>query len=344
MNSSIRVLALTGGQQVASARFRIRQYIPALKKYGIYLKEAPAPWSTYPPSIHALRPFWLTASLMSRIPHVYKSWSYDVSILQREFISTYKTFELFTKRPRIFDVDDAIWIYRGGQHIEDIARGCDLIICGNAFLAERFSLWNSQVKIIPTAVDTNRFKPAFNSIPTNPFIIGWTGGSSGLKELMSIESQLKLAIRDIPNSRLRVVCNKVPTFKEIPEDKIEFIKWSPDIEVEAIQGMSVGLMPLEDTEWNRGKCSYKMLLFMSCSLPVIVSPTGMNKEIMKLGQLGIIVSRNNSWHHALLEMFQNNKLAQKMGKSGRTIIEKHFDIKVVSHKLSNAIKSVVAKN
>ena len=144
--------ALTGGRNVPSARFRVRQYIDCLAGEGVEVTEFPAPWGMYPPSNVMARPAWCMASLFAQLPTVIQSYRYDLTLLQREMLSTFVTLEPFTKRPRILDVDDAIWLHPRGQFAARLASKCEGVLCGNAFLADYFRQWNPNVTIIPTAI------------------------------------------------------------------------------------------------------------------------------------------------------------------------------------------------
>src|SRR5258708_9296252 len=155
---SLRVVAFTGARDVPSARFRVRQYIPYLRQFGIEMDEYFARWSSWPPRNKVLRPFWLVGTVLDRIPSVVKSRMYDLTFFQREMVSTLTTLESFTKRPRVFDVDDAVWLNRQGRTgFKTILQMCDGAICGNAFIAEYARQWNNNVCLLPTAVDTARF-------------------------------------------------------------------------------------------------------------------------------------------------------------------------------------------
>lgn len=155
----MNVAAYTQGIDNPPARFRVRQMIPALARHGIVLREFAAPVSAYPPRRRWLRPVWLPASLGSRIPQIVAGYSCDVTLLQREFISTLRTLENLTRRPRILDVDDAIFLHRRGTAARQLARSADLVICGNDFLANWFSRWNPRTAVLHTAVDCDRFSP-----------------------------------------------------------------------------------------------------------------------------------------------------------------------------------------
>lgn len=335
----ISVAAFIIGKNVPSSRFRVRQYIDDLKQYGVELSDFCPRASGYPPEQKWKRPFWAVASLAGRVPDIVRSFSYDVTLFQREMLSTFLTLEPFTKRPRVLDVDDAIWLNRGSSFARKLAAISDSVICGNSFLAEYFRQWNANIMILPTAVDTNRFAP----LTAKPFgdspIIGWSGNRSGFADLKMIEAALRTVLAKYPKARLRVMAEQRPTL-DIPVHQLDFVPWSPQVEVQTIQSMDIGIMPLRDTLWSRGKCSYKMLLYMSCGVPVVVSPVGMNAEILELGSVGEIASSTDDWIGALEALIDNPKQAATIGEQGRKVALKSFSIQALAGRFADELLRV----
>ena len=376
----IQVAAFTGGENVPSARYRVRQLIPKLIGQDILMKEWKAALGCYPPQAKALRPFWAIGTLGQRIPGITQSYSADVIFFQREMLSTFMTLERLTKRPRIFDVDDAIWLNTPRKYAGKLAQACELVICGNEYLAEYFSYWNKNISIIPTPIDTNKFKPVRTIDETVPnielvfegrgveqnfqyganftftrkgadtlvnstfdddeLIIGWMGTYSNIEYVEKIENALRIVLDRFPQARLRIVSDKRPQFRDIPSDRLEYIKWSPANEVSCLQDLSVGIMPLEDSLWARGKCSYKMLQYLACGVPVVVSPVGMNKEILGRGQCGYAASNERDWIEGLATLLENAQLRTQMGNIGRNLVVEHYSIEALLPVLSACIKQI----
>jgi glycosyltransferase involved in cell wall biosynthesis len=338
----IKVAALTGGRNAPSARFRVRQLISVLQEHGIEMQEFIPPVSRYPPSQHWLRPFWGLAALAGRVPAVIATYRYDIVFLQREILSTFVTLEPLTKHPRVLDVDDAIFLHRGGNFAKKLAKLSDLVICGNDFIAEYFSRWNKNVVVIPTAIDTQRYKPiTYNSDLQNKLIIGWTGTSGNFKYLYEIEDALEIVVRKLPNVFLRVIADKEPTFHGILKDRLDFIKWSTGVEVTGVQGMTVGIMPIANTDWARGKCSFKMLQYMACGIPVVVSPVGMNSKVLSLGEVGIGAKSSDEWISALLTLLLDKEKTNRMGAVGRQVVEKYFNVDVIAVLLATQLRQLL---
>lgn len=336
----LRVEAFTAGPSAAGARFRVRQYIDLLQAQGIALTEHPALLSIYPPNRRLLRPLWAGATLAQRLPALLASRRADVTLLQRALLSTFVTLEPLSGAPRVLDVDDALWAHPRGDYARKLAALCDSVICGNAFLAEHFARWSSTIDIIATGVDTARFAPASDSAqPTGdaPFTIGWTGGASGLPYLYAIEQALARVLRALPTARLLVMCDAPPVLPALDPARVLYVPWSEAVEVQTLQRMDVGLMPLDDSVWTRGKCSYKMLLYMACGRPVVVSPVGMNRDVLAQGALGFAATHADEWVDALLTLAANPDLAHAMGGAGRRVVCAHYAIEVTGAALARSL-------
>jgi glycosyltransferase involved in cell wall biosynthesis len=115
---------------------------------------------------------------------------------------------------------------------------------------------------------------------------------------------------------------------------VEYIPWSPANEVETIQGMTVGLMPIDDTLWSRGKCSYKMLLYMSCGIPVVVSPYGMNAEVLAKGSVGCAAASQSDWADTLLLLLGNREMGAEMGREGRRVVEASYSLRTLASRMA----------
>lgn len=330
----LTVAAFTRGKHVPSARFRVRQYRDILRSHGVELTEHVARLGGYPPTTRWVRPAWAVGTIAQQFPSVFASHRADVTLLQRSLVSTLVTLEAMTGRPRVLDVDDAIWAHRRGGFAEKVARMCDSVICGNSYLAERFGRWNRQIEVIATGVDTDRFLPVQQPQPDRPFTIGWSGSSGGLRYLSGVEAALARVLAELPDARLLVSSNHPPVLPQLDPARVEYLPWSPQNEVATFQRMDVGLMPLEDSVWARGKCSYKMLLYMACGKPVVVSPVGMNGEVLQQGEVGFGASTEDEWVEALLLLGRDRTLAQRQGSTGRTVVETHYALPVTGGQLA----------
>ena len=320
----IKVTALTGSKDDPSSRFRIRQFIKPLHELGIAVKE-------YRPLIsrYKIEPLpWLAAAL--RVPGLIASRISDVTWLGRELISGRFSFEHLAGRKRVFDVDDAIWMFYPRDYSAEIVEHCDGVIAGNHFLAEHYEKLGAKVWLVPTSIDTDVWQRAKKEASAK-WTIGWMGSWANLFFMYDIEEPLADFLAQHPDSRLLIVCDRRPSFKKLSFD---FVQWSMESEVSLVNEMDVGLMPLEDSELAHGKCGFKMLSYMAVGLPVIVSPVGANEEILAHDTLGFAATSADDWYQALKRLYEDRELGARMGSTGRRVAEEHYSVK------SNVVKLV----
>lgn len=327
---TMKVAALTQGDKIPAARFRVRQLIPMLRRAGIELTELQAQPSAYPPEDLAGRLAWAPRALASAVRRAVKSRGYDLSLVQRELISTLPTAEALVRRPMIADVDDAIWLYRHGWAANNLARHADHIVVGNEFLARHFRRFCRPLSVIPTGVDTARFKPLTDPARRSFGLIGWSGTWGGYAYFEPLQRALGSLLRRHGDWKIRFVSDRPPAFDQLPAAQVEYYPWSPEQEAELSADMDIGLMPLDDSPWSRGKCSYKMLLNMACEVPVIASDIGMNHDILAMGDVGLGVHSDAEWTAALSELMQAPELRRAMGQAGRKLVWQRFSLEVVS--------------
>jgi glycosyltransferase involved in cell wall biosynthesis len=332
---SLRVCAITPGPSLPSSRFRWQQYEPFLRDAQIDPTELHTKRGAIPPPSRVIRPAWLLANFLDARSVVRVANEFPVRFLQREMISTLCTAEVGLKSPLVFDVDDATFLNQRFGGVDRVAKLASLIICGNAFLADHFSQF-AEIKILPTAVDTVRFSPAPQSARRR--VIGWSGSSSGFQYLYQIEDALRAVLNKFPDVKLRVVADQRPRFNSLPESQVEFLAWSPKTEVVHIQDLAIGIMPLADSPWERGKCSFKMLTYMAVGVPVVVSPVGMNLLIMKQGEPGLMARNTDEWVDALSSLLNDENRSAEMGKQGRQIIEAHYAAKNLGAELAAVLR------
>lgn len=338
----IKVTALTSGPHVPTRRFRIHQFIAPLRELGVYVSEyclfmskyasAPSPW---------LRPVWGAGKILGRAPGLVASRFADISWLEREFLPGRFTLEGLAGSKRLFDVDDAIWLGGNPNFSEEIVARCYGVIAGNQFIADHYLKQTDRVWVVPTAVDTERWKPP-KSKPATKWTIGWIGTKSNLDYLYMIEEPLADFLASHSDSQLLVVCDEKPVFKKIQSSSWQFGRWSPEREVGLVQQMDVGLMPLPDTEWTRGKCSLKMLLYMAVRIPVIASPVGHNNEVMHWNNVGIPAETADEWHQALLTLFKDREFAAGLGLAGREVVVEHYSVRRNAGILAEIFRTVAS--
>lgn len=349
----IEVAALTSGKNIPSTLFRVQQHIPLLRSLGVDVTEFqplinkyyPIPY--WPKNIKERYIFpvsiaWQGVKLSMRMPGLVGSWRSQVTWVERSVLPGYLTLEPLLKRPFVFDMDDAIWLVRpfGEKAIRHIVKRAACVIVGNNYLAEWVSQYTDHIEIIPTAIDTLEFAPATSQDRTQQFIVGWLGTSGNLTYLQAIEDSLREFFSVAPYARLLIVSSEPPVFKNIDPSRVIFVKWQRETAAHYVSQMDVGIMPLPDTAWTRGKCSFKMLQYMATGLPVVVSPVGMNQEVLNMGQVGLAASSHKEWLDGLMTFYQQREMGSIYGENGRRIVELHFSQSVIAQKLAQTFKSL----
>lgn len=337
----IEVTALTAGEFDPSRRFRICQFVDGLKMRGIDVTELHPFFSKYAAAPVAQLGFiWTAGKIFARMPGVAAARNADITWLQRELIPGRFTLERYAGRRILLDVDDAVWMDRRGEEaIEQVARHSSGVIAGNNFLGDFFRRRGLRVWIVPTSVDTNRWKPSPVSKRVK-WTIGWSGTASNLKYLYSIEEPLRHFLDSHRDAELLVVSERAPAFSQIRAGRWRFERWSPDREVELVQQMDVGLMPLASTDWERGKCGLKMLTYMAVGVPTIASPVGVSENIIRQSTVGFLAPSNNDWCQALETLHSDRALGKRLGECGRQLVEAEYSVSHNVDKLAEIFRLV----
>jgi glycosyltransferase involved in cell wall biosynthesis len=328
----LRVAAFTGGRLVPPARLRVRQYIAPLAQLGIAVEERWPGLGAFPPGRRALRPAWLAGTLAQRLPHIAAGWQADITLLQREMVSTLPSLEGLTRRPRVVDIDDAVHLYRGGIAARRLARLADVVVVGNRWLAEIWRQWNPAVEILPTPVDTDAI--AVRPFPDRP-AIGWIGSAGNLPYLTAIAPALERVVSRFPKTDIAVCCDRPP---ELPSLPVRYVPWSEEAEADFLGSITIGLMPLADGAWERGKCSFKMLQYMAAGRPCVASPVGMNSELLAEAEIGRAATTLDEWSEALSSLLAERDRAERMGMTGRTLAVERYSVAALAPRLAALLR------
>lgn len=237
------------------------------------------------------------------------------------------------KIPYIVDYDDAIFhnydlhphstVRRllGGK-IAGVMRRAASVVCGNTYLgayAQRAGA--KRVTLIPTVIDTDRYRP--RAVRTHgPLVIGWIGSPTSLKYVRA----LLPVLRDL-TARFDICLQLVGAPEGIGlEDREQVLPWSEDTEASFIGAFDIGIMPLEDSPWEQGKCGYKLIQYMGCGLPVVGSPVGVNDEIIQEGINGFKPRDHEAWTRCLERLIRDEHLRREMGARGRAIVLERYSL------------------
>ncbi len=331
-----RLCALTQGDEQPGRRFRWCQYVPDFEAAGFEVTEFGSAVGAYAPEGFLPRFPWLASTVADSFRRVEACRNHDIVFLQRTLTATIATWEPRIRPPFLMDVDDAIFLGPRGKSAARVAKMARLVVCGNQFLADYFCNFGP-VAIVPTAVDTDEFRPGDGG-QKEDLIIGWSGSSSGFEYLRQIEPALRNVLRKFPKARLRIISDKPPSFPTLDSDRVEYERWTPERQVSALQDFNVGLMPLADSLWARGKCSFKMLTYMAVGIPVVVSPVGMNVEVLAHGRAGFSAETTDDWTEMLSTILSEPSVRYEMGGVGRKVVEQHYSRKVIAPQLIDLFK------
>jgi glycosyltransferase involved in cell wall biosynthesis len=236
---------------------------------------------------------------------------------------------------RIFDFDDAIYVRRPrhlGEPADDswwrrqkfaaTCRRVDVVAAGNDVLAAAAAAHARRIVTLPTALDASVYR-ATAATQDDPPTIAWVGNPENLGYLEILHPALARLSTRHPALRLRVICSAFPNW---PDVRIDAVRWSPTTEIEALAGSHIGVMPLTDDEWARGKCAFKLLQYMAASLPCVASPVGANTEAVIDGLTGFHARDAAEWEQALERLIDSAELRARLGAAGRAHVESRYGL------------------
>lgn len=339
----------------ASSRLRMLQYIPALSSAGFDVDVAPFFDDGYLERLYAAEPMGMVTIgyFIARIRKLVALKSPDLIWVEKEAFPwlpwPIERAVLPGNVPLISDYDDAVF-HRYDRHnsaaiklvlgrkIDGVMSGSKLVLAGNQYLADRAkSAGARRVEITPTVVDTENYST--NRLPSDDGCsrIGWIGSPSTWAEYCVPILPLLTSVATEQGAMMRVIGGN-QTARSFPN--LEFLPWSEETEVEMIQGMDIGIMPMDDSPWARGKCGYKLIQYMACGLPVIASPVGMNSEIVEHGVNGFLADSEAEWRNALETLLSNAELRKRMGAAGRAKVEREFSLQVYGPKVAGLFREI----
>lgn len=247
-------------------------------------------------------------------------------------------------RKMIFDYDDAIWIPNSSDHnklfvhlknnkkVHNLISWSNKVVAGNDYLADFGRQLNNNVVLIPTTIDTvNHHNPdLYPKKIQQQLTIGWTGTlttSKYIKEV-GIDKVLK-RLEDEYNTRFLFISNE---YVDFGLKNMDYIHWSADTEIEDLLKMDIGIMPLSDDKWAKGKCGFKAIQYMALEIVPIVSPVGVNVIIVDHMKNGLVCNSQEEWYVAIKKLIENPELRMEMGVKARKKIEQHYSVKANKEK------------
>ena len=280
---------------------------------------------------HKPRVIWLEKEALPWLP-----WIFERALLP-------------TSIPIVSDYDDALF-HRYDRHrlatvrrllgrkIDHVMKHSQLVTAGNAYLADRARKAGAvHVEVVPTVVDLSAYSVRFRSFSNTAVRVGWIGTPNTWN---AFGKTLHIQINDTLVAHGARFCAVGAELEAGRVGNLELIAWSEDTEVDSIQSMDIGVMPLPDTPWASGKCGYKLIQYMACGLPVVASPVGVNKEIVEHGVNGFLAKSDKEWCSAIETLLSDANLRRRMGAAGRKKVEDSYSLQVWGPRVSQMLREV----
>jgi glycosyltransferase involved in cell wall biosynthesis len=196
------------------------------------------------------------------------------------------------------------------------------VVAGNDVLAGVARTAAQDVVVLPTSIDTSAYEPSF-AAPNDPPTVAWIGSPENLIYLDIIRPALARLTQRHPSLKLRVICSDFPRWNDV---QVEAVPWSSATEAHSLAGAHIGVMPLTDDAWSRGKCAFKLLQYMAAGLPCVASPVGANTEAVRDGVNGFHAGNADDWEHALEKLIVSPALRASFGAQGRLHVEQRYSM------------------
>jgi len=354
----IRVLALVPYPpgRAPGQRYRIEQWAPFLRREGVEVVFAPflsqrGMEVLYKRGHVVEKAFETLRGYLRRVAEALRPTSADVFFVYREaalLAPAWIERLLAVRRPLVFDFDDAIYLADTSQanawsrglksvtKVETICRVARHVTVGNEFLARYARDRAREVTVIPSTIDTDVYQiqpRARNRVP----VIGWTGSVTTVPYLMALAPALG-RLREKREFELRVIGAKV----EIEGLTVHCLPWRAETEPDDLRALDVGLMPLPDDEWSRGKCGMKALQYMALGIPPVVSPVGVNATIVRAGVNGLYACTEEEWIDRIALLLEDEPLRRSLGQEARRTVEESYSARAHAPRLARILTEAAA--
>lgn len=347
MKKNLIILCPYPHNRIGSQRFRFEQYFPVISEYYT-IKQLPF-WTKnsinilYSKGNFLKKVLAVMVNLIKRFFQLITIAKGDIVFIHRESMpvggSLYEfIISKILKKPIIYDFDDAIWNLdvsnenqklswlKSTKKIPKIITYSTHIIAGNNYLNQFAQQYNHNTTIIPTTIDTN-YHIKKQKQKKDPICIGWTGSKTTIQHFEQIIPVLTELYNKHFNISFRIIGDESYLNESL---NIKGIKWSLNSEIDDLSGIDIGIMPLPDDEWTKGKCGFKGLQYMALEIPTVMSPVGVNNEIIDHNHNGFLANTDDEWINYLSQLIESKELREKLGKAGRKTVEAKYSLKANS--------------
>lgn len=315
--------------ELPSSRYRVFQFLPALAESGFQVATLPAP----------------QRNLLKRLLYVPRllpmALRSDVLFVQKRMLPLWLLSLLkILKATMIFDMDDAVYLRPAQrQKINRMLQAAKIVVTGNGYLAAYACDHNEHVVEIPTVVDTAVYQPspAPRHESDGRIIIGWIGSNPNRGDLAPLKPVFDWLSQRYKNKiALRIISDR-PLQMETSLTT-EFALWTLDGSLAALQQFDIGIMPLDDTQWNRGKCGFKLIEYMAVGAAAVASPVGVNRQIVEDGRTGFLAATVEEWQERLAYLIEHDAARLEMGRLAVERIEQRYSVTAVLPQLVNVLQ------
>lgn len=343
----------------ASSRLRMMQYVPALQAAGIEVEVSPLLDNAYVRGLYAGKVSVpaVAHSYWQRLRRARAMDQFDVVWLEKEawpWLPDWLELPLLGRSTKlVVDYDDAVFhrydahrspIVRAilGNKIDQVMRGANLVTAGNTYLADHARAAGSQaVEWLPTVIDLARYPPPAQARDgADPaVVVGWIGSPSTADYLQEVSAALHPL-----QAAGRIRCVAIGARPDqLAGTPFQAEPWQEHTEVAQLQRFDIGIMPLPDAPWERGKCGYKLIQYMACGLPVVASPVGVNTALVRPGENGWLASNTDEWMAAIGRLAENAGLRRQMGAAGRSQVESTYCLQAQAGRLIGMLREVAGR-
>ena len=342
-------------------RYRIEQWEPLLREQGVEITysafSSPAlSHILYRPGYLLRKAGLMTVAFLGQSRSVVRAHRFDLVYVFREAAlfgpAVIETLIARQGIPLVYDFDDAIFVpYKSPSNsylsylkffgkTAGICRKARQVMVGNPHLREYAIQFNTEVTVVPSTIDTARYRPELRRHSSDGVpVIGWTGSYSTFQHLeKTFPALAKLAKRH--RFRLVVVGTRAP---EIPGVEVEFRRWSSETEARDLADIDIGIMPLPDDPWSRGKCGLKALQYMALGIPPVVSPVGVNTEIVKDRVNGLLAVSEDEWVDRLSRLIEHPDLRAVLGRAARQTVEDRYSAHVAAPRVLETFEKALSE-
>ena len=358
MTAPVKILAFprytTSG---ASSRVRMFQYIPLLRAANINVRWSPLLDDAYVQQLYLAGSRSVRAVLSAyrkRLTQILTAHDHDAVWLQKElfpWVPTWLDLALMGRRPYVVDYDDAVFhnydahrsavvrrIY--GSKIDSVMRRAHTVVVGNGYLAARAQTAGARrVEILPSVVDATVY-PIHDVQADKPFRIGWIGSPVTQRYLEPLLPVLREILVLEGDTFVTVGAHR--DLRMLPGHLN--VAWKEETEAAEVSRFDVGVMPLPDEPFERGKCGYKLVQYMACGVPVVASPVGVNRTIVRHGETGFLASTAEEWSRALRMLREDPALRRGMGAAGRTLFEREYSLQSTAPRLVEILRNAAGRS